>query len=80
MSCVPCAKARAAMERAARDVASGNLRTAAAQLPKVADALREKVEAARVRVRLALRRDEEPRVAAIAKKGTHRKEAINEQV
>jgi hypothetical protein len=46
------------MGRAVREAASGNLRTAAAQLPKVADALREKAEAARVRARLALRKGE----------------------
>ena len=55
MSCIACAKARTAMARAVREAASGNLRASAAQAPKVADALREKAEAVRVRAQLALR-------------------------
>jgi hypothetical protein len=56
MSCVPCERARAAMARAVREAASGNLRAAAVQMPKVAEALQEKAEAVRVRARLALRK------------------------
>lgn len=56
MSCVPCEKARTAVVRAVREAARGNVRAAAAQMPKVADALGEKVEAVRVRARLALRK------------------------
>ncbi|MDF2114795.1 hypothetical protein PY365_04365 [Roseiarcaceae bacterium H3SJ34-1] len=44
------------MARAVREVAGGNLRAAAAQMPKVVDALVEKAEDARVRARLALRK------------------------
>jgi hypothetical protein len=50
MSCIPCQKARAAMAQAVREAASGNLRAAAAQAPRLADALGEKTEAVRVRV------------------------------
>jgi hypothetical protein len=56
MSCVPCEKARSAMVRGVREAAGGNLRAAAAQVPKVVGALGEKAEAVRVRTRLALRK------------------------
>ena len=56
MSCIPCVKARVAMARAVREAAGGNLRGAAAQVPKMVDALGEKAEVVRVRTRLALRK------------------------
>ncbi|HEV2570310.1 MAG TPA: hypothetical protein VGU72_01135 [Beijerinckiaceae bacterium] len=52
MTCEPCARARRALAEAGRHAKAGQLGQALRQVPEIADALAEKIEAQRVRSQL----------------------------